>query len=72
MPIDYCEKSFESAAEHYLIISVGYKKEDCVKIRTDALIEKIWEFITMLREYRTTLISVAVTGKIDVREGCLT
>jgi len=35
--------------------------------RIDALIEKIRKSIDMLHEYRTALISAAVTGKIDVR-----
>ncbi len=36
--------------------------------RIDALISKVREGIEKLREYRTALISAAVTGKIDVRE----
>lgn len=36
--------------------------------RIDALIEKVQSSIAMLREYRTALISAAVTGKIDVRK----
>ena len=36
--------------------------------RTDALIGKIQMSIDKLREYRTALISAAVTGKIDVRK----
>jgi restriction endonuclease S subunit len=36
--------------------------------RIDALIEKINNSIDLLREYRTALISAAVTGKIDVRK----
>lgn len=36
--------------------------------RIDRLIEKIGEGIKRLKEYRTALISAAVTGKIDVRE----
>ncbi len=36
--------------------------------RIDALIEKIRQSIDKLREYRTALISAAVTGKMDVRE----
>jgi type I restriction enzyme S subunit len=36
--------------------------------KIDALMSKIREAITSLREYRTALISAAVTGKIDVRE----
>ncbi len=36
--------------------------------RIDALIEKIQQSIKHLIEYRTALISAAVTGKIDVRE----
>lgn len=35
--------------------------------RIDALIEKVEKSIELLREYRTALISAAVTGKIDVR-----
>jgi type I restriction enzyme S subunit len=34
----------------------------------DNLITKIHQAITHLKEYRTALISAAVTGKIDVRE----
>lgn len=36
--------------------------------RIDRLVERIQLGITHLREYRTALISAAVTGKIDVRE----
>ena len=36
--------------------------------RIDSLIAKIREGIEKLKEYRTALISAAVTGKIDVRE----
>jgi type I restriction enzyme, S subunit len=35
--------------------------------KTDSLIAKIREGIEKLKEYRTALISAAVTGKIDVR-----
>jgi restriction endonuclease S subunit len=35
--------------------------------KIDALIKKIQEAIERLKEFRTALISVAVTGKIDVR-----
>jgi type I restriction enzyme, S subunit len=44
---------------------------DCLDNETtqiDALITKIREGIEKLKEYRTALISAAVTGKIDVRE----
>ena len=37
--------------------------------RIDSLIDKTQRAIELLREYRTALISAAVTGKIDVREG---
>jgi len=40
--------------------------------RIDSLIEKIRKSIDLLREYRTALITAAVTGKIDVREEVLT
>ena len=36
--------------------------------KVDALVEKVNEAIGKLNEYRTALISAAVTGKIDVRE----
>ena len=36
--------------------------------RIDALIAKVGEAIEQLKEYRTALISAAVTGKIDVRD----
>jgi len=36
-------------------------------VRIDTLIEKVEESIDRLREYRSALISAAVTGKIDVR-----
>ena len=36
--------------------------------RIDGMIEKVEESIDLLREYRTALISAAVTGKIDVWE----
>ncbi len=45
---------------------VGYINKKTAKI--DALISKIHEAINKLQEYRTALISAAVTGKIDVRE----
>ncbi len=35
--------------------------------RIDALVAKVREAIALLKEYRTALISAAVTGKIDVR-----
>jgi len=41
---------------------------DCETARIDALIAKVGEAISRLRELRTALISAAVTGKIDVRE----
>jgi type I restriction enzyme S subunit len=37
--------------------------------KLDALVAKVREAIERLKEYRTALISVAVTGKIDVSEG---
>ena len=37
--------------------------------KIDALIAKIERVIKLLEEYRTALISAAVTGKIDVRDG---
>ena len=36
--------------------------------RNDAMVEKVKRSMELLKEYRTALISAAVTGKIDVRE----
>jgi len=44
---------------------VNYLDRETAKI--DALIAKVGEAIERLKEYRTALISAAVTGKIDVR-----
>ena len=41
---------------------------DCETAKLDALIAKIRQAINHLKEFRTALISAAVTGKIDVRE----
>jgi type I restriction enzyme S subunit len=35
--------------------------------RIDAMVEKVRRSVELLKEYRTALISAAVTGKIDVR-----
>jgi hypothetical protein len=40
---------------------------DIETAKLDALIAKVREAIERLKEYRTALISAAVTGKIDVR-----
>jgi type I restriction enzyme S subunit len=37
--------------------------------RVDSLVTKVGAAIALLREYRTALISAAVTGQIEVREG---
>ena len=42
---------------------------DLETARIDALVAKIRDAIDRLKELRTALISAAVTGKIDVREG---
>ena len=41
---------------------------DSQTAKIDALIVKVRQAIDSLREYRTALISAAVTGKIDVRQ----
>jgi type I restriction enzyme S subunit len=53
-----------SAAEQQVIAS--FLDREATKI--DALISRIREAITSLKEYRTALIFAAVTGKMDVRE----
>lgn len=41
---------------------------DAKTLRIDTLLEKVKEVIKLLQEYRHSLISAAVTGKIDVRK----
>ncbi len=48
---------------------VSYLDRETAKI--DALVTKVQEHIDKLREHRAALISAAVTGKIDVREGAV-
>ena len=36
--------------------------------KIDALVAKVRQAIDLLKEFRTALISAAVTGKIDIRE----
>lgn len=43
-----------------------YLDEETAKL--DALIAKVEEALERLQEYRTALITAAVTGKIDVRK----
>jgi len=45
---------------------VGFLDRETAKI--DALVKKVQEAVQRLKEYRTTLISATVTGKIDVRD----
>ena len=59
---------------HELIISIpNYSEQEAISSfldyktdKIDTLIPKIQEAIEKLQEYRTALISAAVTGKIDV------
>ncbi|MFH0944556.1 MAG: restriction endonuclease subunit S, partial [Planctomycetota bacterium] len=44
------------------------QRVDFVTDRIDTLSQSVAEASTTLREFRTALISAAVTGKIDVRE----
>jgi len=41
---------------------------NCETKQLDALVKKVQDSIDKLREYRTALISAAVTGKIDIRQ----
>ncbi|MCL5037916.1 MAG: hypothetical protein M1269_12520 [Chloroflexi bacterium] len=62
------------AAPRQLRVPAPIFEEQCAIVRfleretgkIDMLVEKINLSITTLREYRTALISAAVTGKIDV------
>lgn len=51
--------------EQRLIVTFLDRETGCI----DTLTAKLSESISKLHEYRTALISAAVTGKIDVREG---
>lgn len=44
----------------------AYLDEETAKL--DALVRKVEEAVERLQEYRTALITAAVTGKIDVRK----
>jgi type I restriction enzyme S subunit len=66
------------AQEAFLYISIPFPKKDeqaaitehieteCSRL--EIIIEKFKKQIDLLKEYRTTLISEVVTGKIDVRD----
>jgi len=66
--------SRESAYEKWLPVPplpeqraiAAYLDRETAKI--DALVSKVRQVIEKLQEYRTALISAAVTGKIDVRD----
>lgn len=72
-PAQHTEAVFEAAIEQSLLTRGGYE-ELVLKMshheisQIGLLIEKINKSIELLCEYRTALISSAVTGKIDVRE----
>ena len=61
--------------KNFLVACPSQTEQDAIAIhcdkvshRNDIFITKLSESISKLREYRTALISAAVTGKIDVRE----
>jgi len=64
----------EDLGECYLLIPPVREQEEIVGHieaatgKLDALTAKVIEGLERLREYRTALISAAVTGKFDVRE----
>jgi hypothetical protein len=60
-----CYTPFFSGAFSQTCSKYGKYRETA---RTDALVKKVETSIAMLREYRTALISAAVTGKIDVQD----
>jgi type I restriction enzyme S subunit len=62
--VGYLPCALPSLGEQHLIAE--YLNRSLQK--TDAMTTKIHDSIAMLREYRTALISAAVTGKIDVRK----
>ena len=51
---------------HEQVAIAAYLDEETAKL--DALVGKVEEAVERLQEYRTALITAAVTGKIDVRE----
>ncbi len=55
---------FPSRTEQHEIVTLL----DREAARIDALVSKVLKALERLKEYRTALISAAVTGKIDVRE----
>jgi len=59
MPVFVPQSATQSAIAAFL---------DRETAKIDALIAKVREAIDHLKEFRTALVSAAVTGKIDVRE----
>jgi len=53
---------------HEQVAIASYLDHETAKL--DALVAKVKEAIERLQEYRTALITAAVTGKIDVRKAC--
>jgi len=69
--MDVSEKNFEESIEARLLAN-GYIKRTTEQFdkevgRINELMLKLQESIAMLCEYRTALISAAVTGKTNVR-----
>jgi hypothetical protein len=61
------EKAFEAyIQETWKHAIVVFLEHETTKI--NALVSKVETVVDKLKEYRTALISAAVTGKIDVRE----
>ena len=60
IPVVFPPLSEQQAIAEHLDLETG---------KTDNLIGKVSQAIERLKEYRTALISAAVTGKIDLREG---
>lgn len=60
------EMPFLKTAEEEQIAIVTHIQTECSRL--DTIIEKFKKQIELFKEYRTTLISEVVTGKIDVRE----
>jgi type I restriction enzyme S subunit len=58
--------SFPFPTLHEQVAITAYLDDETAKL--DALMEKLEEAIDRLQEYRTALITAAVTGKIDIRK----
>ena len=74
--MDFCREGLFRCSRHRLTYDVpGFTEQAAIAAyldketaKLDPLVGKVEEAVERLQEYRTALITAAVTGKIDVRK----